>query len=374
MADDFQYVKLPDGSYGKFAANASNDDIRAAVTKDFPNAYQQNLKTGEGMLPGAGGPVAPGSGGVPSKVKMKESVASKAVRAATSTLPAVGAMAGGLLTSPGVVTTAAGAGLGAMAGKQGELLANHAIFGPDETSPISKKGLIDTGVEGAMYAVPTAAADVGTRVLLDQPIETGFGIAKPYVGAAITPENLAAQRAATREQEENVASFMNKGYKPVPEEFTPQGPTRVNKADIDPASLPDYYAPQGPTRLNPEDLPTVGGGKVVTPSEANPRFTGSEGRAATWTNDQVIKLAKQGNREAIAQVTRRGLDMPENVRYVAGDADYPRAVYNPRNVTRFTPSGEPIRQAAGKPRIVISGNGASVRRIEPMELPEVGNR
>jgi hypothetical protein len=36
---DFQYIKLPDGSYGKFRADATDEQIRAAVTKDFPNAY-----------------------------------------------------------------------------------------------------------------------------------------------------------------------------------------------------------------------------------------------------------------------------------------------------------------------------------------------
>jgi hypothetical protein len=37
--DQFQYIKLPDGSYGKFAADATDDQIRASVSKDFPDAY-----------------------------------------------------------------------------------------------------------------------------------------------------------------------------------------------------------------------------------------------------------------------------------------------------------------------------------------------
>jgi hypothetical protein len=41
MPDDFQYVKMPDGSYGKFRADASDDVIRQAVIKDFPNAYNK---------------------------------------------------------------------------------------------------------------------------------------------------------------------------------------------------------------------------------------------------------------------------------------------------------------------------------------------
>lgn len=44
MPDDrFQYVKLPDGSYGKFRADATDAQIRAAITKDFPNAYTKPI-------------------------------------------------------------------------------------------------------------------------------------------------------------------------------------------------------------------------------------------------------------------------------------------------------------------------------------------
>lgn len=41
MSDDqVQYIKLPDGSYGKFAAGANDATIRAAVEKDFPDAFK----------------------------------------------------------------------------------------------------------------------------------------------------------------------------------------------------------------------------------------------------------------------------------------------------------------------------------------------
>ena len=43
MADQFQYIKLPDGSYGKFAAAASDETIRGAVEKDFPEAFAPKL-------------------------------------------------------------------------------------------------------------------------------------------------------------------------------------------------------------------------------------------------------------------------------------------------------------------------------------------
>jgi hypothetical protein len=38
---DFQYVKLPDGSFGKFRSDASDDVIKQAIEKDFPGTFQQ---------------------------------------------------------------------------------------------------------------------------------------------------------------------------------------------------------------------------------------------------------------------------------------------------------------------------------------------
>jgi hypothetical protein len=94
-------------------------------------------------------------------------------------------------------------------------------------------------------------------------------------------------------------------------------------------------------------------------SATDPVYSGSEGRAATWTNEDVMRLAAQGNRDAIAQATRRGLQLPPNARYVMGDQDYPRAVYNPRETTTFEPEGTPIRNKAN-PR---AGQPAPGKRI-----------
>jgi hypothetical protein len=38
--DQFQYVKMPDGSYGKFAANASDELIHSAIQQNFPDAFK----------------------------------------------------------------------------------------------------------------------------------------------------------------------------------------------------------------------------------------------------------------------------------------------------------------------------------------------
>ena len=41
MPEQYQYVKLPDGTYGKFSHAASDNEIRAKITAAFPNAYKQ---------------------------------------------------------------------------------------------------------------------------------------------------------------------------------------------------------------------------------------------------------------------------------------------------------------------------------------------
>lgn len=104
----------------------------------------------------------------------------------------------------------------------------------------------------------------------------------------------------------------------------------------------------------------------------DPRRTGSEGRPATWTNERVVELAATGNRDAIAQLTRRGLPLPENARYVMGDQDFPRSVNNPREVTRFTPEGVAIRDQAN-PAAQNPSSRAKIQIVgeQPSEQPVV---
>jgi hypothetical protein len=99
------------------------------------------------------------------------------------------------------------------------------------------------------------------------------------------------------------------------------------------------------TRKEPEVLPAISTDLNLRPMrEATP--SGSEGTAARWTNERVRELAAQGNRTAIEQMTLRGMQLPPNARYVMGDANYPRAVLNPRETTAFSPEGTPIRDMA----------------------------
>jgi hypothetical protein len=94
---------------------------------------------------------------------------------------------------------------------------------------------------------------------------------------------------------------------------------------------------------------TTGAGQpstIVPPSAGAPKVGVSEGRPATWTNERVIQLAAKGDRNAISQAVRRGFLLPENTRYVMGDMDYSSGVSNPKSVTKFSPTGEPIVQGA----------------------------
>jgi hypothetical protein len=99
------------------------------------------------------------------------------------------------------------------------------------------------------------------------------------------------------------------------------------------------------TKVAPMSAPEVPRATTLAAPEAGAAATPvSEGRPATWTNERVLQLARQGNRDAIAQLGRRGMPLPPNARYIAGDIDFPRVVSNPRDVTLFTPEGTPIRQ------------------------------
>lgn len=118
--------------------------------------------------------------------------------------------------------------------------------------------------------------------------------------------------------------------------------------------------------------------KIISPTEGEPRRTGNEGRPATWTNEYILDEARKGNRDAITQAVLRGLPLPENARYVMGDPDASRAILNPREVTRFTPEGEPIRNKANAQtaeptaRIpIISRNPRPIPQLTPLDPTRV---
>jgi hypothetical protein len=106
---------------------------------------------------------------------------------------------------------------------------------------------------------------------------------------------------------------------------------------------------------------------ITVPGETTgPRSVGSEGRPATWTNERVMQLAREGNREAIQQAVRRGMELPPNARYVAGDADFSSGAYNPRSVTVFSPDGTPIKSTG---RRIQTTPGIQPRESEELGFP-----
>lgn len=133
-------------------------------------------------------------------------------------------------------------------------------------------------------------------------------------------------------------------------------PTKVEPASVDVSKSPYYQDYKAAQAVNQEEAnnKVINSGKNWTaklsdrmpqpPAEAGANvggggMSGNEGRAATWDNKRVMELAKQGNREAIQQATRRGLKLPENARYVMGDQDMSRTVYNPRESTQLEGEG-----------------------------------
>lgn len=122
------------------------------------------------------------------------------VRGATGSLPGLGMTAGGMLASPGAVTTPVGVGLGGAAGEQARLLANRSIFGPEEPATTSREGLKSTAevgltgalTEGAMQGMGAATRGFAARprpieALKGGPVEAGtediFMATQPGAGA-----------------------------------------------------------------------------------------------------------------------------------------------------------------------------------------------
>jgi hypothetical protein len=127
-----------------------------------------------------------------------------------------------------------------------------------------------------------------------------------------------------------------------------RGPSSVNPPSEVPVSSsitpPPSIAP-GPT-VPPGGLPSESGPSLFDPGAGGPRTpgrVGNEGSAARFTNESAYAKAKQGSREAIMTLGRRGIEPPPNSRYIMGDVDTDRVVYNPRETTRFGPTGEAIR-------------------------------
>lgn len=94
--------------------------------------------------------------------------------------------------------------------------------------------------------------------------------------------------------------------------------------------------------------------KITTPQDRPTPRVGNEGRGATWKTEDLYKMIQNPDldiatkREAISQLVLRGKELPPNARYIMGDVTHGSATYNPRDVTKFTPEGVPLRQGGKK--------------------------
>ena len=313
-------------------------------------------------LAGDIGGIAGGVGGAKARVPTKADIALAFRNPET----------GDLKTGTKLGSAAAGAGLGYLTGAHGFGEFGGLYAGPKLAEALIPKLPADLPARGIGASLPSAedfyaakAKDLMSRGIAQNALDRRAAIAakafKPDPFAGGTPTNAPLGNAFLPEVSQGNA--------------TPFSATTAHE-------IPGVNAPVGVrgsarSALSPAPIVT----DINTPIDV--ARVGSEGRPATWRNQRVEELARRGNRQAIAQTALRGEELPPNARYVMGDPDFPRAVYNPRETTRFNPEGVPIRDAANpsiastaetysKPREVIRFNDetapADYRPEEPQEV------
>jgi hypothetical protein len=184
MADQYQYVKLPNGEYGKFASDASDSVIKSAIQKDFPTAFAPNAglsaPPGVETPPELRGMATIGATPEPKSFGQRiENAAASAVgdvqygtgntwlgkvfqkMGAQGTRVGSQAPAGDFMGSPvtGALNTARGVGITAQPGRRGEGLLETAK-GAAEAGTIP--GLV-VGGPAVAEAAPVAAEAVGSQ-------------------------------------------------------------------------------------------------------------------------------------------------------------------------------------------------------------------
>src|SRR5215469_13479610 len=141
MPDQFQYVRLPDGSYGKFAANATDAQIRAQIAKNFTSipAKTQPTDTFELMSE-----KPPENARFPALGR----TGYKAADFLLNLLPGAGAAVGGMQveTGPGA---AAAAALGGMGGERAQRYLQDLLY-KDLPSQTAREALTSMGTQGIL--------------------------------------------------------------------------------------------------------------------------------------------------------------------------------------------------------------------------------
>lgn len=246
------------------------------------------------------------------------------------------------------------------------------IFGPPELAPVYPGAFLPSAED--FYSA--RGTDLLKRGTAQDVLDRRAAIAErssARAAAKIPPELGSPENPGWMSK---IPSRMPKPAEPLPVRQTPFPGATASSTPVGAAELPPPAA-QTPFPVVQEAGAAPSAPRIVPPSVGEPRFTGSEGRAATWDKAAVMRLASQGNREAISQAVRRGLELPPGARYVMGDPDFSRAVYNPRTVTQFTPEGEPIRNVenptvpAPRERIQVSQSAPASREVINASTGEV---
>lgn len=158
-SQQFQYIKLPDGSYGKFRADASDDVIKQAIAKDFPSAFGgTNAVISNQPKPGS--------------MAWFKSMLYRGTDATANALPGAGAMigayvgagGGSVVPGPGTALGAiGGAGIGGMGGEAAKHLVRQAAgfeqpYDPGQAAgDVAKQGALQGGIQGLTEALPFLA-------------------------------------------------------------------------------------------------------------------------------------------------------------------------------------------------------------------------
>jgi hypothetical protein len=225
MPDDFQYVKMPDGSYGKFNAGVSDDVIRQTITKNFPNAYQSESQM-VAARPGQTAPLPPPPGvlgrpampGVSSRFAGPQSIAltpaMRASREEALTQPAqgireigqgdvrsgvndliegggkfmlpVGAMTAPFAIGPTLGSTAGGLALGEGANLTGKLL----NWSPENTRLATNLASLGGSVLGSLASPSELSETVGRATRVRPTVDnspTAGTLGRPKTVASLKP-------------------------------------------------------------------------------------------------------------------------------------------------------------------------------------------
>lgn len=357
MPDGYTDVQLNDGTTLRF--NGENLDPLTVKTKVA--AYRAGVGTT-----------------APVNKDMKMSAAPRVVRGALDALPSLGAAGGGMLASPGVLTTPLGAGLGAAAGSELRQIGNRALFGePKDIKDTAINAATAAGTEGAMQGL-TALGDLGMSLRYSPATKVKLPW---YAGGGTISRNVPEAAPTPRELQEEIGAFMNRGYKSVKGGLTPGGvPTSLygGPVDVPPASGAGSLTSTGPSvSLSPANMPpapSAEGVEGTLPAGRNRLIKTPEEFASA---DQRYKISQQlaherGMNFAAGEVPASGRKVPRISPMSTTQEEAP--MVNMEQLQRTMGDPATTHGAPDAMGSTLEGTGWKVRsRYPDMNMTEIGN-